>query len=195
MTLFAKVLRHVQNKTNFIKENAFYGQFGKKSKIVKPIRVLGKKYIYVGNDVHILDGARIEAVPKWHGKVLHPRLQIGDGTNIEQSCHIIAASDLFIGKNCCFSAFVYVADCSHQYIPGKNALDTELEIKPTEIGNGVFVGIGAKILPGVKLGDGCVIGANAVVTHDIPPYCVAAGVPAKVIKKYDFEKKQWEKTK
>lgn len=195
MTLFSKVLRHFQNKINFIKENAFYGQFGRKSKIVKPMRVLGKKYIYVGNNVHILNGARIEAVSKWHGKILNPELRIGDGSNFEQDCHIIAADKLSIGRNCVFSADVYVADCSHQYLPGENALSTELEIKKTEIGDGVFVGIGAKILPGAKLGNGCVIGANAVVTHDIPPYCVAAGVPARVIKKYNFEKKQWEKIK
>lgn len=195
MTLFAKVLQHIQCRINSIKENAFYGQFGKKSKIVKPMRVLGKKYIYVGNNVHILNGARIEAVSKWHGKLLQPKLQIGEGTSMEQNCHIISADKLSIGRNCVFSADVYVADCSHQYVPGENALDTELEIKPTEIGDGVFVGIGAKILPGVHLGDGCVIGANAVVTHDIPPYCVAAGVPAKMIKKYNFEKKQWEKIK
>lgn len=172
-----------------------YGKFGKSSKIIRPMRVLGKKHIYIGDNVHILNGARIEAVSKWHGKALAPELHIGDNTSIEQNCHIIAADKLSIGRNCVFSADVYVADCSHQYVPGENAISTELEIKPTEIGDGVFVGIGAKILPGVKLGDGCVIGANAVVTHNIPPYSVAAGVPAEVIKKYNFDTKKWEKTK
>lgn len=172
-----------------------YGKFGKSSKIIRPMRVLGKKHIYIGDNVHILNGVRIEAVSSWHGKALSPELHIGDGTSMEQNCHIISADKLSIGRNCVFSADVYVADCSHQYVPGENAISTELEIKPTEIGDGVFVGIGAKILPGVKLGDGCVIGANAVVTHDIPPYSVAAGVPAEVIKKYNFDTKKWEKTK
>lgn len=195
MTLFTKVLQHIQRRINSIKENAFYGQFGKSSKVVRPMRVLGKKHIYIGDNVHILNGARIEAVSSWHGKVLSPELQIGDGTNMEQGCHIIAASNLRIGRNCCFSAFVYVADCSHQYVPGVSTLSTGLEVKSTSIGDNVFIGIGAKVLPGVKLGDGCVIGANAVVTHDIPPYCVAAGVPAKVIKKYNFDTRKWEETK
>lgn len=195
MTLFSKVLRHIQNKISFIKENAFYGKFGKNSRIVKPMRIFGKRHIYIGNSVHILNGARIEAVSKWRGKPLSPKLRIGDGTSIEQSCHIIAADELKIGRNCCFSAYVYVADCSHKYVPGKSALETELDINRTSVGDGVFIGIGAKIMPGVCLGDGCIVGANAVVTHDIPPYCAAAGVPARVIKKYNFETKKWEKTK
>jgi serine O-acetyltransferase len=50
------------------------------------------------------------------------------------------------------------------------------------IGNNVFIGVGAKILGPVTVGDGAVIGANAVVTHDVPSRCLAAGIPAKVIK-------------
>ena len=46
---------------------------------------------------------------------------------------------------------------------------------------------------GAKIGKHCVIGANSVVTKDIPDYCIAVGIPAKVIKRYDFEKKQWIK--
>jgi len=50
-------------------------------------------------------------------------------------------------------------------------------------------------MAGVHIGEHSVIGANAVVTHDIPPYSVVAGIPAKVIKKFNFETNQWEKTK
>lgn len=56
------------------------------------------------------------------------------------------------------------------------------EEKPVHIGNDVWLGDRVIVLPGVHIGDGCVIGAGAVVTRDIPPYSVAAGVPAKVIK-------------
>lgn len=54
--------------------------------------------------------------------------------------------------------------------------------RPVKIGNDVWIGDRVMIMPGVQIGDGCVIGAGAVVTHDIPPYCIAAGVPAKVIR-------------
>lgn len=64
---------------------------------------------------------------------------------------------------------------------------------PVKIGSQSFIGMGARIFPGVTIGKHCVIGANAVVTHDIPDYCVAAGMPARVIKRYDFEKGEWVK--
>jgi len=60
------------------------------------------------------------------------------------------------------------------------------EIKKVEIGHDVWIGHGAFILPGVKVGHGAVIGARAVVTKDVPPYAVVVGVPAKV-KKYRFK--------
>ncbi len=58
-------------------------------------------------------------------------------------------------------------------------------IGPVHIGRGTWIGIGVAIMPGVTIGKHCVIGANSVVTHDVPPYTVAAGVPAKVIRRLD----------
>lgn len=56
------------------------------------------------------------------------------------------------------------------------------EERPVQIGNDVWIGDRVTILPGVHIGDGCIIGAGAVVTRDVEPYAIAAGVPAKVIK-------------
>ena len=61
------------------------------------------------------------------------------------------------------------------------------------IGNNVWIGEGAAILSGVKIGEGSIIGTNSVVLKDIPPNSIAVGSPAKVIKKYDFDKKEWIK--
>ena len=55
-------------------------------------------------------------------------------------------------------------------------------VAPVSIGNDVWIGGRVIILPGVNIGDGCIIGAGAVVTKDIPSYCVAVGVPAKVVR-------------
>ena len=59
------------------------------------------------------------------------------------------------------------------------------------IGNGTWIGTNAVIVGNIQIGKHCVIGANSVVTKDIPDYSVAAGIPAKVIKRYDFEEEEW----
>lgn len=71
-----------------------------------------------------------------------------------------------------------------QYEVGKPVMDCELVYKSIVIKDGAHIGIGAIIMPGVTIGEGAVIGAGSVVTNDIPPYCVAVGAPAKVIKTF-----------
>lgn len=173
----------VNGRLNSYIENLVWGERGRKSKVIRPMRIMGKKYMYLGDNVHIMNNARMEVIRCYGDVKLDGALRIGSGTSIEQNCHIIAANELVIGEDCMFSADVYISDCAHQYAKDKRIAEQNLIVKKTKIGNGVFVGIGAKIMPGVKLGDNCVIGANAVVTHDVPEGMIAAGVPAKVIGK------------
>lgn len=63
------------------------------------------------------------------------------------------------------------------------------------IGDQTFIGMHAMVMPGVTIGKHCVIGANAVVTESIPDYCVAAGVPAKIMKRYDKKKKKLDQNR
>ncbi len=71
-----------------------------------------------------------------------------------------------------------------QYEVGKPVMDCDLVYKPIVIKDGAHIGIGSIIMPGVTIGEGAVIGAGSVVTRDIPPYSVAVGAPAKVIKTF-----------
>lgn len=68
------------------------------------------------------------------------------------------------------------------YRPGMYAMECPFKSGKVEIKDGAHIGIGAIVMPGVTIGEGAVIGAGSVVTKDIPPYCVAVGTPAKVIK-------------
>lgn len=76
-----------------------------------------------------------------------------------------------------------INDIENQY---KKLIDKEITI-----GEGCWLGTRVIILPGVKLGKGCIVGAGAVVTKTFDDYCLIAGNPAKIIKKYDFTKKKW----
>lgn len=164
-------------------KNLHYGHKGKNSVIIKPMRILGKKHIYIGNNVTILNQARIEAVTKWNGADYKPSIVIKDGASIEQCCHIIAADELVIEKDVVISAFVYIADCQERFDKKSRMMESELTVKRVLIKEGAFIGIGAVIMPGVTIGKKAVIGANAVVTKDVPDYEIWAGVPAKFLKK------------
>lgn len=98
-------------------------------------------------------------------------------------------SKIIIGENCLLSYNVHIRTKTHKY-ENKNKLileQGEYE-KDIIIGNDVWIGYGAQIMPGVKLGDGCVVGAGAVVTKDVEPYKVVGGVPARIIReRKDFK--------
>lgn len=93
---------------------------------------------------------------------------------------------------------VYITDCDHEYvhvgipIMDQGIVDKNLHV---EIKDHAYIGINSVIVGNVTIGKGSVIGANSVVTKDIPDYCVAAGTPAKIIKKYNPLSDSWEKYK
>lgn len=114
-------------------------------------------------------------------------MHIGKGSKISRSVLIDdSRPDLItIGRNVWVTAGCQLL--CHQrdlslYERGKPVMDLPLKYAPIVIKDGAHIGIGSIIMPGVTIGEGAVIGAGAVVTKDIPDYCVAVGVPAKVIK-------------
>ena len=120
-------------------------------------------------------------------------VKVGKGTKIAATVDIdMSAPELItIGKNVWVTRGVMLL--CHQrdlsfYEVGKPVMDCPLKFAPIHIQDGVHIGIGSIIMPGVTIGEGAIIGAGSVVTRDIPPYCVAVGSPAKVIK--SFENKQ-----
>lgn len=175
----------------------FYGSFGVSSKICRPATTLvNKKNIFIGKNVFIRSYARIEPVRSWHEQKFNPKIIIEDGVTIEQNLHLTCAEEVRIGAFSSISSFVFITDIDHDYTDIlKPVMEQPLIVNPTDIGECCFIGTGVKIMAGVHIGEHSVIGANAVVTHDIPPYSVAAGIPARVIKKYNFETKKWEKIK
>lgn len=112
-------------------------------------------------------------------------VRIGQGSEIGERCRISIANSLEIGEKVLLSPNVYITDCDHEYrnvdVP---VMDQGIVQKGQKvfIGEGSYIGINAVIVGNIKIGKHCVIGANSVVTKNVPDYCVAVGSPAKVIK-------------
>jgi len=94
---------------------------------------------------------------------------------------------------------VHIADHNHNYLNPTIHIYKQgvlaVENGRVHIGEGTWLGTNVVIVGNISVGKQCVIGANSVVTKDIPDYSVAVGIPAKVIKRYDFEQQQWIKIK
>jgi acetyltransferase-like isoleucine patch superfamily enzyme len=114
----------------------------------------------------------------------YPRkIKLGDNVALNRGCELIASrladgGTITIGNNVALGPFVKVYTGGHD----QTTIDLVATSDPVVIGNDVWIGGSAIILPGVTIGEGAVIGAGAVVTCDIPPYTIAAGNPARVIK-------------
>lgn len=112
---------------------------------------------------------------------------VGKSSEIGERCRISIANSLIIGEKVLLSPNVYITDCDHEYrnvdIP---VMDQGIVQKgqTISIGDGSYIGINTVIVGNVKIGKHCVIGANSVVTKDVPNYCVAVGSPARVINEY-----------
>jgi len=109
-------------------------------------------------------------------------INIGRNSYVGEYAVIYGHGGVEIGENVLIAMHTTIVSSNHK-IPQKNTLIRSLGdvLLPVKIGNDVWIGAGVKILGNVNIGDGCIIGAGAVVTKDLPPYAIAVGVPAKII--------------
>jgi len=129
-----------------------------------------------GNDVLVQDYAYIQLTKP------APHLLVGNDVVIGRNNIIAVKNMVTIGDYTRIGSDVQIIDHGHGFDKDKLIKDQPALIGETHIGKDVWVGVGARILMGVRVGNGAVIGANAVVTRDVPEYAVVAGAPARVIK-------------
>ena len=115
------------------------------------------------------------------------RIRIGEGTFLNRNVMIAAHELVEIGAHCMLANGCFVSDANHRFDdPEKPITWQGFESKgPTRIGDNCWLGIGVVVTSGVTIGERSVIGANSVVTRDIEPYSIAAGSPAKVLRKIE----------
>ena len=182
-------LSYCKFRTLFIFPNARIIRF--------PIDIRGKKYIQVSKGFTTGVGCRIEAYPETDKKVLF----FGENFQMNDYVHITAMESVKIGNDVLLASKIYISDCSHgSYSGDENDThpdsiphDRPLSSKPVVIEDNVWLGEFVSVLPGVTIGKGTIVGANSVVSKNLPPYVIAVGTPAKPIKKFNFETNKWEK--
>lgn len=161
----------------------------------------GLAYMHIGKNFHAAEGLWMEAITAYPGQAFSPSIVIGNNVFISRWSHIAATCLVKIGDGVLIGSKVLITDHQHgdyaettkQDIfvsPAQRRLTSNLE---TIIGNNVWLGDGVIVMPGVKIGDSSVIGANSVVTHDVPSFTVAAGVPAVALKRFDLTTQEWRK--
>ena len=120
-----------------------------------------------------------------------------DGVIVGYNCTIFCTDFLRIGKDTILAGGCLITTENHGVDPESDEpyQVQPLMSKPVQIGQGCWLGQNVCVLPGVTIGNKCIIGANAVVNKDIPDYSIAVGVPARVVKSYNFLKHTWENQK
>lgn len=172
--IFREYGKHVHWDPGVIFESPYNISIGDRCRIKKGVEMYAKPWgddrdkitLRIGNRVSINSGTFINA---------HNYIEIGDGA--------------LIGKN------VILADTKHNFVdPEKGIKENPISLEePIIIGKGCFLGFNCFIFAGVRLGEHSIVSVNSVVTRDVPPYSVVGGIPAKVLRRYDFDKKQWVK--
>ena len=166
-----------------------------------PIDIRGSKQIKVGKRFTTGKYCRLEVINSANERNI--KIAFGENVQINDNVHIAAANNISIGNNVLIASKVFISDHNHgnygsnTNMPHDHPLSYPHErpiiSNPVIIEDNVWIGEFVAILPGVTIGKGSIIGTMSVVQKSIPPFCIAVGSPAKVIKEYNFSTGVWEK--
>jgi len=164
----------------------------------QPAYIRGKHWMEIGSGFTTGPRLRLDAFPV--KPEAGPVLRIGRDVQVNDGVHIAAVSDVRIGDRVLIASRVYISDHNHG-ITGGAGPHTSPEIPPSArplsfapivIEDDVWIGEGVCVLPGVRIGKGSIVGAQALVNRDVPPYTIVAGSPSRVVKRFNFETSMWE---
>lgn len=177
----------------------FINHIGKHMQLHFKGRVIGGKYVSIEENIKFDKNWLLAVCPHYAGKDNPIKnngkgIVIGSGTTANRNFTVYCSDSVQIGANCMFGGNVLVTDNNH----GTNLAIPQpynkqpLTCKETVIEDNCWVAQNVSVLAGSHIGKNCIIGANSVVTGTIPSFSMAAGIPAKVIKKWDISKECWE---
>ena len=165
--------------------------------------IAGHKYISIGNNFRGGYSLRLEAILSYSGQKFNPVVTIGDNVFINDYVHIGCINSIEIGNNVLMASKIFISDHNHGYYGSDECdLHQSPEVPPAGrllsenssvfIGDNVWLGESVSVLAGSSIGRGSIIGANSVVSGRIPPFSIAVGSPAVVIKKYCNVSEVWK---
>lgn len=159
------------------------------------VSIRNAEYISLGNNVFI-DNHVVLQLSDEHYKYgsKSPKLEIEDKVTIGLGTMISAAAHIMIKKNVLIAQHCFIGDHDHEYEDINVPIRYQglRNVRPDVINEGSWIGANVTVCSGVSIGRNSVIGANSVVKDDIPDFTLAAGVPAKIIKRFDQKFKRWE---
>ncbi|MGV0985821.1 MAG: acyltransferase [Limnohabitans sp.] len=165
--------------------------------VLRPRWIHNPDRIHIGRDCFIGRFSVFHPLAKYENQICHGHIEIGHDVYIGGYAQIHCMGRLEIGDGCVLSEHVYISDIAHGLNPNNGLImQQELESKgPVRIGRNVFLGFGSSVLPGVTLGDHCIVGTRTVVTRSFPAYSMVAGMPARLIKVFDHATQSWVEPK
>lgn len=186
---FQKIINRIRKLLFWFSHARKFKSYSFTSTMLDALKIQGHAFIFMGKKVYVHKHCWL-GVYQLDDHI--PELIINNGTCIGNYNHIIAVRSVHIGEKVLTAERVFISDNLHNFenveLP---VMDQGLKYKnKVVIGDGAWIGENVCIV-GASVGKNSVVGANSVVTADIPDYCVAIGSPARVIKKYDFELKRW----
>jgi lipopolysaccharide O-acetyltransferase len=160
----------------------------------------GLACMHIGKNFHTGEGLWIEALTSYQGQVFFPRIIIGDNVSISRWSHISAIDYIEIGARTLVGSNVIITDHNHGFYRGCKqsspgvapALRTLGGGGPVIIGENVWIGDNVTIIGPVNVGDGAILGANAVVNRDVMPETIVGGIPARPLKGFVSSSNSWE---
>jgi acetyltransferase-like isoleucine patch superfamily enzyme len=171
-----------------------FKEMGAGARISPPFRFYGLNQMSLGECAMINRDCWIQTIPG-DRQDKAAKLIIGSHAGIGMGAHISAAKQVLIGEYVLLARNVHIADHAHAF----ENIDVPImkqginRIAPVSIGRSSWLGENVVVLPGVTIGEHCVIGANSVVKSSIPDFSVAVGAPARVVKRYNRGTGAWER--
>lgn len=165
-------------------------KLGSRVTIRRPVRIDGPMNIQIGSGTFIQRGGWLYTESDSESSA---KLTIGDNCVLGYNNHIASVGSVIIGNNVLTANNVHISDNTHSYSDISRPI-VEQEVvfcRSVEVGDGSWIGENVCILS-ASVGRNSVIGANSVVTRDVPDFCVAVGAPALVIKHFNHESRTWE---